>query len=202
MHHDSDLAMARTLITGGEAVFDRFFNNYFPRLYRFAINRLESDEDAAKDVVQTTLINAIRAIATYRGEASMFTWLCQICRNEINGHYRRLARSVRVVPQDDEAIRPFLESLEAEEGGEPDAQFEHTEIKRLVQEVLDYLPSNYGNALEWKYIEGFSVAEIADRLELTELAAQSMLARARMAFRDALTLISPQLIPGHTGRGG
>jgi len=63
----------------------------------------------------------------------------------------------------------------------------------LVQEVLDYLPSNYGNALEWKYIEGFSVSEIAQRLQVSELAAQSILARARTSFREALIKISPQL---------
>ena len=126
----------------------------------------------------------------------MFTWLCQICRNEINAHFRRLARSVPVVPQDDDAIRPILESLEAAEAEDPDMQFEATQIRDLVQEVLDFLPVNYGNALEWKYVEGFSVSEIAQRLQTTELAAQSLLSRARSAFRDALTQIYPQLIPG------
>ncbi len=125
----------------------------------------------------------------------MFTWLCQICRNEINGHFRRLARSVPVVPQDDENIRPILESLESADKDDPDAQFENTQLIRLVQEVLDFLPPNYGNALEWKYIEGFSVSEIASRLKITELAAQSTLARARAAFRETLIQISPQLIP-------
>jgi RNA polymerase sigma-70 factor (ECF subfamily) len=199
MRHKGDIALAQELIQGDERAFEVFFNDYFPRLYRFAVNRLESDEDAVKDIVQTTLMNAMRGISTYRGEASMFTWLCQICRNEINGHFRRLARSVPVVPQDDDAIRPILEALEAEEEGDPDAQLESIRIKRLIQEVLDCLPPKYGNALEWKYIEGFSVREIAGRLETTELATQSILARARTAFCNAMRQISPQLIPERSG---
>ena len=193
MPYNNDLDLAKSLLDGDERKFEQFFNEYFPRLYRFALTRLSSDEDAVKDIVQTSLMNAVKGISSYRGEASMFTWLCQICRNEINGHFRRLAKSVPVVPQDDEAIRPILESLEANDEENPDSIFEGIQIKRLVQEVLDYLPSNYGNALEWKYIEGFSVSEIAQRLQVSELAAQSILARARTSFREALIKISPQL---------
>ncbi|MFT7132143.1 MAG: RNA polymerase sigma-70 factor (ECF subfamily) [Cyclobacteriaceae bacterium] len=196
MGYDSDRALARDLMTGDERVFDRFFNEYFPRLYRFALTRMASDVDAVNDIVQTTLFNGIKAMASYRGEASLFTWLCQICRNEVNGYYRRLSRSVPVVAQDDDAIRPILESLEGDLSLDPDREYEVTQTKHLVQEVLDCLPVNYGNALEWKYIEGFSVTEIASRLQVTELAAQSLLSRARSAFREALVKLSPQMATG------
>jgi len=199
MQHKGDLMLAKQLADGDERVFEAFFQDYFPRLYRFAVTRLGSDEDAIKDIVQSTLMNAMRSISTYRGEASMFTWLCQICRNEINGHFRKLAKSVPVVPEDDESIRPILESLEGDEQDNPDSQFEVAQMKRLVQDVLDYLPANYGNALEWKYIEGLSVQEIASKLKLTELATQSMLARARKSFREALLEISPLLARVHQG---
>lgn len=193
MAHEADRALARALIAGNERDFDRFFTEYFERLFRFAITRLDADEQAAQDIVQTTLINAMRGIAGYRGEASMFTWLCQICRNEINAHFRKLSRSVPVVAEDDEGIRPILEALEANPGSEPDSRYQGLELSRLIQQVLDHLPANYGNALEWKYIEGFSVTEIAERLDVTELAAQSTLARARNAFREALIQLTPAL---------
>jgi RNA polymerase sigma-70 factor (ECF subfamily) len=191
MLHKGDLLLAKQLADGDEKVFEAFFRDYFSRLYRFALTRLGSDEDAIKDIVQTTLMNAMRSISTYRGEAAMFTWLCQICRNEINAHFRKLAKSVPVVPQDDVAIRPILESLAGDEQDNPDSHYEGVQMKRLVQEVLDYLPTNYGDALEWKYIEGLSVVEIAARLKITELATQSILARARKSFRAALLEISP-----------
>jgi DNA-directed RNA polymerase specialized sigma24 family protein len=55
-----------------------------------------------------------------------------------------------------------------------------------VRVVLDRLPAAYGDALEWKYMEGSSVEEIGRRLGIGTIAAQSLLARARTAFREAL----------------
>ena len=54
----------------------------------------------------------------------------------------------------------------------------------LVHYLLDALPGDYGDILEWKYIEGLSVDEIARKLSTTTLAVQSKLARARRAFKD------------------
>ena len=63
-------------------------------------------------------------------------------------------------------------------------------MKRLVQVVLDYLPRRYGDVLEWKYMQGLSVKEIAQRLEVAPKAAESMLNRARIAFRDGFATIA------------
>ena len=192
MIHKDDLELARSLMSGDERRFDQFFEQFFPRLYRFAITRM-SDEDSVEDIVQSTMMNAIKGLKNYRGEAAMFTWLCQICRNEINMHYRKLSRSVPEVAADDENIRPILELLETDENMNPDDQLLQVQTRRLITEVLDFLPYNYGRALEWKYVWGLSVAEIATRLELTDLATQSLLSRARTAFRKAIIQISPQL---------
>lgn len=77
-------------------------------------------------------------------------------------------------------IRAALDSLGA---------LQQKETARLVQVVLDRLPDRYGDALEWKYIEGLSVAEIAVRLGVATKAAESLLARARVAFRDAFSAV-------------
>lgn len=191
--HKEDLQLARSLTTGDERVFNEFFEQYFPRLYRFANSRL-ADESIVEDVVQSTLMNAVKSMKNYRGEASMFTWLCQICRNEIAMAYRKLGKSVPTVAADDDAVRPILESLEAETAT-PEDNYHRLELQNLIAEVLDFLPGNYGKALEWKYVLGLSVTEIAERLGTTELATQSLLARARTSFRDALNQIAPELRP-------
>ena len=189
--HADDLKLARSLIAGDEKMFNQFFEQFFPWLYRFAYSRM-SDESIIEDVVQSTLMNAMRSMKNYRGEASMFTWLCQICRNEIAMTYRKLGKSVPTVTADDDAIRPILESLESE-STTPEQHYFDVEAQKLITEVLDFLPGNYGKALEWKYVLGLSVVEISTRLELTELATQSLLARARTSFRNALNQISPEL---------
>jgi RNA polymerase sigma-70 factor (ECF subfamily) len=190
MGHKDDLVLARELLGGNERAFDKFFSEYFPRLYRFTLSRVEDHHDVAQDIVQTTLMNAMGSMESYRGEAAMFSWLCQICRNEISAHYRRISRSVPLFVGDDEALSSILESLEASSDNDPETVAESVQLRRLIKDVLDRLPSNYGLALEWKYVEGFSVGEIAKRLNITDLAAQSTLARARVAFREAMASVA------------
>lgn len=194
MTHKDDLALARSLTQGDERQFQTFFDHYFPRLYRFALTRM-GDGHYVEDIVQTTLINAMKNIHSYRGEAAMFTWLCQICRNEIKMYYRSNAKRQNEVAADDDEIRPILELLESDQSDTPDTVYTQDETRLLVSEILDFLPGNYGEVLEMKYIWGASVTEIAQKLELTELAVQSTLARARTAFRKALTQIAPHLGP-------
>ena len=51
---------------------------------------------------------------------------------------------------------------------------------------MDALPDHYAEILERKYIDGLSVKEIADRMQIGAKAAESLLTRARKAFREAI----------------
>ena len=184
----SDLDLARRLLAGDETGFDAFFGGYFPKLYRFALARL-GDEGAAEDVAQATLIKAVHKLHTYRGEAAMFSWLCTFCRHEISAYYALRERRVPELPLVEDApdVKAALESLSAMSTSGPDEQYRRREVARLVQVTLDTLPEPYGDALEWKYIQGWSVDEIATKLRIGPKAAESLLTRARLAFRDAFT---------------
>ena len=186
-----DRELVRQMLAGEERAFSEFFTIYFPRVFRFALPRLNRNEDDAKDVVQATLVKAMRKLGDYRGEAAMFTWLCQICRREIANHVRTQRRhSDKVVLiEDSDEVRAALESIEAPVADDPLRRCDGAELKRLVHAVLDRLPGRYGEALEWKYVEGRSVEEIGDRLGIGHTAAQSLLARARVAFRDGLEAV-------------
>ena len=186
-----DRELVRRMLAGEERAFREFFTTYFPRVFRFALPRLNRNEDAAKDVVQATLIKAMRKLADYRGEAAMFTWLCQICRREIADQVRSQRRHSEkvVLIEDSEEVRAALESIEAPAADDPLRRCDGAELKRLVHAVLDRLPGRYGEALEWKYVEGRSVEEIGDLLGIGHTAAQSLLARARVAFRDGLEAV-------------
>jgi RNA polymerase sigma-70 factor (ECF subfamily) len=91
-----------------------------------------------------------------------------------------------VLIDDQPELRMAIDAIEAPEEFDLVRSYGRAEVGRLVQSVLDRLPSNYGNALEWKYMEDRSVEEIGKRLGIGTTAAQSLLARARIAFRDAL----------------
>lgn len=187
----SETELIRGMLAGEERAFSAFFESYFPRVYRFALPRLGGDVEAAKEVVQTTMIKAIRSLAAYRGDAAMFTWVCQICRRQIVDYLRAHRRqSERVVMIDDSPeLQAVLESVAAPVENEPSYRYGRAETRQLIQSVLDRLPARYGDVLEWKYVEGRSVEEIGERLGVGHTAAQSMLARARTAFREALETV-------------
>lgn len=189
--NDDDRTLARRLVAGDERAFDVFFEEYFPPLFRFAVPRVAGNEDAAEEVAQATLCKAVRKLGTYRGEAALLTWLCTFCRHEISAHWRARGRTGEPVElvEDEPAVRAALDSIGA--GLErPDDAAERREIARLVQVALDRLPPRYGNALEWKYLDDIPVREIAARLALSPKAAESLLTRARDAFRDAFSILT------------
>jgi len=189
---EPDKAFVEQLLQGDEVAFEQFFDGMFPRIYRFALPRVDQREDAAEEVAQATLCLAVRKLDTFRGEATLFTWICTICRHEIHAwRTRERDRTTVELIEDVPEIRAALESLHAIELQAIDITVERRDMAALVQRVLDYLPSHYGSALEWKYLDELSVREIATRLGMGEKAAESLLTRARRAFRDAFVSVAP-----------
>jgi RNA polymerase sigma-70 factor, ECF subfamily len=187
----TDLLTARRILGGDERAFRALFDAYFPRLYRFALVRLEGDAEAANEVVQQTFCKAIERLDSYRGEAALYTWFCQICRNAVIDYCRARQRTAAKRTLEDEPdVRAVLESIAAPASSQPELQMWQRDIQRLVQATVDSLPDRYGDILEWKYVDGMSVENIAQRLSIGTKAAESLLTRARVAFRDALLAIA------------
>jgi RNA polymerase sigma-70 factor (ECF subfamily) len=181
------MQLAQRLLGGDQAAFTRFFEDYFPRLFRFILRRTDRDPETARDIVQSALLKGIRHLDSYRGEASLFTWFCQIARNEHADQRARQQASDRTVValENDPSVRAALESLEWAEDAQPQRVMEREQSRELVHAALDYLPPRYARVLEMKYVEELPVEHIAQRLGVTAIAVQSLLARARNAFRDA-----------------
>ena len=187
--HTQDLDLARRVVGKDKKAAEYFFDTYFSRLYRFVALRVDRP-DACEDVVQETMIKALRHLSTYRGEAARFTWLCQNGRNEVSNYFRRHGRKEEMLVSldDNPDVRATLESV-----SDPDSTIDTLATERIVQLTLDYLPDRYGQALEWKYLDGLSVDEIAGRMDLGVIAVQSLLARAREAFRKSVREVEREL---------
>lgn len=180
-----DKRLVARLLAGEEAAFKQFFADHYHRLYRFALSRTDRDVGAAEDAAQATLSRALQNLAGYRGEAQLFTWLCAICRSEVSIWRRRTGRREThiVLVEDRPDTRAAIESFAAD-GDDPADEVERDQRARHIQVALDRLPPRYGDALEWKYVEGFSAQEIAARLNIGIEAANSLLARAKRAFKE------------------
>ena len=168
MDFDTDVGLVEAMLPGDHRAFDHFFTDYFPRLFRFAVARLGGNPDVAKDVVQASLIKAMRSLATFRGDAALFSWVCQICRHEISDYLRGHRRHTEKVLSIDSSSegRAACAALVSPPELAPDAIREAEDESRATRAALDALPQNYRNALQWKYIEGRSVVEVAALLGL------------------------------------
>lgn len=170
---------------GDARAFDEFFHSHAPRLVAYISRRSGLDAASVEDIVQNTMVKAMRNLRTYRGEAALFTWLTQIGRHELADAMRKSARRpLHVSIQDPDQSARLATELKLSPHYEPAAQAEAEMAGAAVLHALNSLPERYSIALEAKYGDGLSVEEIAVMLGVTTTAAQSLLARAREAFRD------------------
>jgi len=185
-----DRSLAAKVAAGDQSAFDEFFKEYFPRLFRFTLTRVDNNEELAEEIVQRTMCIVVRKMGSFRGEALLFTWLCQICRNETSAVFRQRKIEMRedVPIEDHPGVQAALESV-ASDDGRPETARRREEIANFVRVTLEHLPSNYAQALELKYVQGYSVKEIAASLNIGEKAAESILTRSRVAFKERFRAI-------------
>ena len=183
--YETDQALVARMALGDQGAFDQFFRASAPRLASFVVRRSGLDPATVEDIVQSTLIKAMRNLSSYRGEASLFTWLTQICLHELADVTRKSVRRPSHASLDEPATLMRLSpQLRASPIFEPEATVAAELHRAAVMGALNALPKHYAMALEAKYGDGLSVVEIAELLGVTPLAAQSVLARARAAFRE------------------
>jgi RNA polymerase sigma-70 factor (ECF subfamily) len=182
--YQEDKRLAKSLAGNNEERFKYFFELYFPKIYRFTINRVDGDKELTKDIVQETLCIAIKNIKQYRGEAALLSWLCQISRSQISLYFRKnkISKYTHSI-SDNPAVREIFDNAELGTNQSPDQHYENNKLREVIFNTLDSLPNGYGDILEWKYLDKLSVSQIAEKLNTTDISIQSKLSRAREAFR-------------------
>jgi RNA polymerase sigma-70 factor (ECF subfamily) len=167
-------------VSPSPASFETLVRELGGDLYRYAY-WLGRDRQLAEDVVQEALIRGWRAFAGLRDRAAAKSWLFSIVRNE---HYRIMAR--RGEP---------IDSVDLQEIDVPDERAELFGLE--MREALAALPAGYAEPLALQVLGGFTCAEIAAKLQITEGATMTRLTRARQALRR---LIEPASGTRQAGR--
>jgi RNA polymerase sigma-70 factor (ECF subfamily) len=158
---------------GDTAAVRAFLDAVGPSVYGFVFARVGGDEAAAEDLVQETLVEAIRSAHTFRGESALRTWVCAIARRRLARHYEAERRQA--------VAESGLTLLGAWQGTDTDLE-RRDEIVR----ALGRLPVLHRQVLVRKYLDDWSVADIAAELARTAVQIQSLLQRARDGLRREL----------------
>lgn len=174
----TDADLIRGIQTGDVTLLPVLYERCLPPVWRYAYRRLNGNVHAAEDVVSETFLSAIESIDRLDLEkGTLGGWLLGIVRHKIARLHRQGGGS-----RDLEVI-----ARAASAGGEgvddPAAVLEAAEENANVLSVLDRLDEGERIVLEWKYLDGCSVQEIAGRLGRTDKAIENLLYRARQSFR-------------------
>ncbi|MCX5669845.1 MAG: sigma-70 family RNA polymerase sigma factor [Planctomycetota bacterium] len=182
----TDAELIHAIRAGDETALEALYHRYLPSVWRYACSQLAGNVHAAEDVTSETFLAAVRQVGALRPEGgSVAAWLVGIARHKI-GDLQRRRRRERLADTD-----PAETGLPCPGAPDGAAAMETAETRASVKQVMDALADDERLALEWKYLDGLSVREIALRLGRTQKAAEAVLYRARNAFRTAFERARP-----------
>jgi RNA polymerase sigma factor (sigma-70 family) len=168
-----------------DQAFETIYRRHVQDVYHYALALLRNPADA-EDVTQTTFMNAYRAYK--RGDEILkpHNWLIKIAHNVARTRYAHASRRVKEVPLED-----HVDQLAVPEDERPDVE--------AVLRALGRLPFNQRAAIVMRELEGRSYVEIADTLDLSVPAVETLIFRARRSLRlraSALRTLAVVPLPG------
>jgi RNA polymerase sigma-70 factor (ECF subfamily) len=184
------------LIAGDRAEFARLVDMYSSPIYRLGLRMLGNPQDA-EDVLQNTFINALTHIQHFEGRSSLGTWLFRIASNEALMLIRRkkpevdLERSEQAGDRDED-LRP---RQFADWSALPEEELLSGEGKKALDEAIQTLPESLRIVFLLRDVEGLSIKDTAEALNLTETNVKTRLLRARMALREGLSAYYGERLP-------
>jgi len=168
-------ALRRAVLAGDESAWRAWYDECFDALFAFVLWRCAGLRDAADEIVQETWLTAVRRIRAFDPDVGSFLgWLRGIAANLLHNRFRK-----------ERAAANGRFRLRAGEAEPADADLLRRERAQRIARALAELSERYEAVLRAKYLEGRAVADIAADWHETPKAVESLLTRAREAFRAA-----------------
>ena len=179
MDQAEEKALVRGLVRMDEGAWEAFCTEYALPLLTYVQLQFSCSRELAEEVVQMSFVRCVKSIGSFKpSHGRLFTWLKAVARNEAStalSAYPPRPGAVAEIPC--EAVEGLDDTVL------PDEILARKEAQLLVHEALMELPSRHRKVLTLKYLENCRVAEIARLLGQSEKAVESLLSRARNAFK-------------------
>jgi len=178
------------LIAGDRAEFARLVDAYSSPIYRLGLRMLGTPQDA-EDVLQNTFLSALTHLPKFEGRSSLSTWLYRIAANEALMLIRKKKPEVNIERSEDaqagENDEDLLPTQFVDWSALPEDELLSGEGKRTLDSAIETLPESMRIVFVLRDVEGLSIKETADALNLTETNVKTRLLRARMLLREQLS---------------
>ena len=168
---------------------DLLLDQHWEALCRYASHRVR-DQTATEDLVQETLLAALRDQARFRDESSVRTWLVGILRHKIADYWRRLQRDGST--ESDQAVDSLFDergTWRSRPGGwmpDPSQLSANEDFWSVVEQCLDQLPAQARSVFAMRVIDGVSGEGVCKALEISATNLWVLLHRARLRLRTCL----------------
>lgn len=187
-HITPDWELMQLTADGDTTAFKQLVEKYQKAVMSLAYRFLGTREEA-EDAAQEVFLRVYNAAKKYKPEAQFATWLFRIatnvCLNELR--HRKRVQEVSLEPSHENSERGSGMDVPAPASMRPDTHLEQKERRRIIQESLEVLPPNQRMAVVLKRFEGLSYQEIAEVLNVSVSAVESLLFRAKQTLKKKLT---------------
>lgn len=149
--------------------------------------KLVANKEEAECVLQETFLKVFQAISDFKEQSSLSTWIYRIATNFALMKLRARKKQHNDLEDSEKQIsKATLESFNKSLGTNPFRSVVNDELRKEMEHAIDELPDKFRTVFVLKDIEGYSLKEIADMLDMTLAAVKSNLHRARLSLRDRL----------------
>lgn len=185
-----ELEFLERLKAGDAEAFDELVTRYSADIYGLLV-RLTEDAEEAKDLAQETFLSVVRSVKSFRGDASLKTWLYRIAINQARNRQRWWrSRRFGFTFSLDSGVEPDEQSLHetlADNNSQSPENFTlQREQETMIRAALKKLPLAFREAVVLRDIEGLSYEEIAAALETNIGTVKSRIARGREELKKKL----------------
>ena len=183
----ADRLLVEQALAGNTEAFAALHRRYYARIYRLALLRCRSVQDA-EDVASETFVKAIAHLPSFRFQGeSLFPWLSRIASNLATDLGRRQSNAV-VLSLDSQTVESVRALLEGLPGDAPDPHdlAERAETQTLLRAAVATLPQDQADAILLRFGGDLPLKEIALALNRSEGAIKSLLHRALVGLRKLL----------------
>jgi RNA polymerase sigma-70 factor (ECF subfamily) len=187
------------LRSGDREEFSRLVDAYSGPIYRLALKMLGIQTDA-EDVLQNTFLKAFQHIKAFEGRSSLSTWLYRIAANEALMLLRKQRPETPLSdlqPEDDENSDYFPEQF-TDWCCLPEDEFLSSESRAALDRAVGHLPESQRIVFILRDIEGLSIQETGEALDLSETAVKTRLLRARLRLREELSIYYGERLDGRS----
>ena len=185
-----DTELVALALAGDDLAFGQIMRRHNRLLFRTARSILKNDDDT-EDAVQEAYLHAWLALASFRSDARLSTWLVRIALNAALGRLRRQgAQPAQVVPltaaMDADAETPEMR-MPANTDDQPEPSFMRAQVRQQIEARIDKLPDAFRCVFMLRGVQELSVEEVAATLGIPEATVRSRFFRARGILRESLS---------------